>query len=140
MYPDKEDMEQQFPRQIAALGDVFAFLDGCMAALQVGEADAFALRLVVEEFFTNVVKYSRNGSESIILRVSRRDKQLVVEIVAGSGEPFDVTQAPQVDTMLPLEQRKVGGLGIHLARNLCDSLEYRYENGQSIITCTKNLE
>ena len=55
-------------------------------------------------------------------------------------EPFDVTQAPDVDIDLPIEQRKPGGLGLHLIRRLVDSIEYRYspQQRESRITFRKN--
>jgi serine/threonine-protein kinase RsbW len=54
-------------------------------------------------------------------------------------EPFDVSRAPEVDVNLPIEQRRPGGLGLHLIRKLVDSLEYEYskERRQSRITFRK---
>ncbi len=54
-------------------------------------------------------------------------------------EPFDVTKAPDVDVTLPIEQRRPGGLGLHLIRRLLDSIEYEYskEQRQSRITFRK---
>ena len=41
-------------------------------------------------------------------------------------DPFDVTKAPDVDVTLPIEQRRPGGLGLHLIRRLMDSVDYEY--------------
>ena len=41
-------------------------------------------------------------------------------------EPFDVAQAPAVDVDLPIEQRRPGGLGLHLLRRMLDRIDYDY--------------
>ena len=43
---------------------------------------------------------------------------------------FDVTRAPDVNIALPIEQRRPGGLGLHLIRRMLDSLEYQYSEAQ----------
>jgi len=54
--------------------------------------------------------------------------------------PFDLSEAAPVDIHLPLAQRKVGGLGLHLVRNLVDELRYEYDDRTLSVTAIKNLE
>jgi anti-sigma regulatory factor (Ser/Thr protein kinase) len=52
-----------------------------------------------------------------------------------------VTKAPDADVRLPIDQRQPGGLGLHLVRELLDSLEYEYSpaDRQSRITFRKTV-
>jgi sigma-B regulation protein RsbU (phosphoserine phosphatase) len=53
--------------------------------------------------------------------------------------PFDPTQKEEVDTTLPAEQRKIGGLGIHLVRRIMDSVSYEYKDHKNILTLRKKI-
>jgi anti-sigma regulatory factor (Ser/Thr protein kinase) len=54
--------------------------------------------------------------------------------------PFDVTNARAPDLSASLEDRPVGGLGLHISKELLDSVTYEYGKGQSTITFVKTLE
>jgi anti-sigma regulatory factor (Ser/Thr protein kinase) len=54
--------------------------------------------------------------------------------------PFDVTRPTQTQFDTPFAERKPGGLGIHIAREMLDGLTYDYVDGTSRITLTKHLE
>jgi anti-sigma regulatory factor (Ser/Thr protein kinase) len=41
---------------------------------------------------------------------------------------FDVTEAPEANVDLPIEQRRPGGLGLHLVRRMLDRVEYEYSD------------
>lgn len=110
-----------------------------VATNRVGEAEAFAVRLAVEELFVNMVKYNPGATGAIRIGVSRDGARLVVSMTDSGVERFDVTKAPEYDGSLPLAARRPGGLGIHLARRMMDDVKYTYENGQSTITLTKLL-
>ena len=56
------------------------------------------------------------------------------------GIPFDPTAAPEADTTLGVEERAIGGLGIHLVRNIMDSISYENKNGMNILTMIKNTK
>ena len=55
-------------------------------------------------------------------------------------EPFDVTRTPDVDVMLPAEQREPGGLGLHLVKAYTDTFRYEYADRRMKVTVTKKLE
>ena len=52
-------------------------------------------------------------------------------------ERFDPTQTPPVDTSRPIAERRAGGLGIHLVRQIADRIHYDYQGRDSTITVTK---
>ena len=53
------------------------------------------------------------------------------------GKPYDPTKAAEVDITETAEERKIGGLGIHMVKNMMDELEYAYEDGMNILTMKK---
>ena len=55
-------------------------------------------------------------------------------------EPFDITQTNEVDVNKRIEERKPGGLGLHLTKRMVDKIDYDYKDRKSKITLIKNLE
>jgi len=97
--------------------------------------------LTVEELFTNMVKYSTMSDAAVRIDVTRVDGGVEVTLTDYDVEPFDITRAPDANIHLPIEQRKPGGLGLHLIRRLVDSVEYEYskESRQSRTTFRKTV-
>ncbi|MBQ7509711.1 MAG: ATP-binding protein [Prevotella sp.] len=60
-------------------------------------------------------------------------------IISDSGVAFDPTVKPEVDTTLSAEERNIGGLGIHLIRQIMDSVSYERTDNRNILTLVKNL-
>ena len=100
-----------------------------------------AADLALEEHLTNVSKYAYADTalHEIRVRLSSDERALVVE-VEDDGRAFNPLEAPPVDTSIPLEERSIGGLGIHLMRRFMDTLDYRRESGRNILRMTKHLE
>jgi serine/threonine-protein kinase RsbW len=96
--------------------------------------------LALEEVFSNVVQYGyRDSAEHDILVRLAVDDGAVVLTVEDDGVPFNPIEAPPVDTSLPLEQRPVGGLGIHLVRSLMGEVEYARLNGRNRLVMRKQI-
>jgi len=98
----------------------------------------FAVNLALEEILTNIISYGYedNNEHVIVIRLSLKDEELVAE-VEDDGRPFNPLEVPKPDISRPLEDRKIGGLGIHLVRNLMDGLEYRRYGGKNISVMKK---
>ena len=94
----------------------------------------FRLNLVLEEIITNVISYGYEDrlEHEISVRLSWQDRSIKVE-VEDDGRPFNPLEAPPPDMGKPLAERKVGGLGIHLVREMMDELEYRRENDKNLL-------
>lgn len=133
-------MEKKFRKEFASLGEIFAFTGECAGAYKIDDAVKFSVDLVVEEFFTNMVKYNPESRNDVSISIARDGNKLVLTMVDTDVEPFDVTRAPEKSTAAPLEERTPGGLGIQIAKKLMDSVSYEYVNRSSTITFTKTLE
>lgn len=96
---------------------------------------AFQLNLAVEEIVTNSIKYGYDdqGEHQIELVLETKEGAVLVTVI-DDGRQFNPLEAPEADTGLSAEDRPVGGLGIHLVRQIMEDVEYRRENSRNILT------
>jgi len=133
-------MKRSFERSFDVLGKIFEFTREFFDAEGIDEQHRSAVDFAIEEIFTNMVKYHPQATAAIEIDLVRDGGRLRVALTDHDVEPFDVTRAPEVRTDLPLEQRKPGGLGLHLTRKLMSSVSYEYDDRTSRIVMTKELE
>jgi anti-sigma regulatory factor (Ser/Thr protein kinase) len=133
-------VEKVFQRRLGELEKVFHFIEHRLASEKIDGKAAFAVKFVVEELFTNMVKYGKGSQGDIIIGITRSGGACTVTLVDNDVDEFDITQARDVDISQSLEERTPGGLGIYLINKIVDSIDYRYANRQSTITFTKRLE
>lgn len=132
-------MEQHFAREIDSLDAIFAFLGERTSSLELDDKNTFAVKMAVEELFTNMVKYNRDGLGDILIDVYREADEVTIVMVDADSEPFDITSLDDVDTTAPLHERRPGGLGIHLVRCLMDEVSYEYKNRRTSIRLVKHI-
>ena len=137
--PESSAVHRSFERSFDSLEDIVAFTAAAFADQEIDPELLPAIDFAVEELFTNMVKYSTMSSAAVRIDLARIDGGVQVTLTDYDVDPFDVTLAPDADVELPIEQRKPGGLGLHLIRRLVDSIEYEYstESRQSRTTIRK---
>ena len=130
-------MELEIIRRIDSLQDIYDFIESFFESNGTEEPVRYPVHFVVEELFTNMVKYNPGNMNTIVLDIEAEGNGVKVTITDYDVDDFDVTKKREVDIHAPLEERKVGGLGLHLIRHMVDKLDYHYEDRQSRITFTK---
>jgi len=94
----------------------------------------FAVELATEEAVVNVFNYAYpHGEGKVRVRCIGEGDRFVIE-VTDWGVPFDATAQPDPDVTSPLEERPVGGLGIHLIKKMTDGMRYTREDGRNILS------
>jgi serine/threonine-protein kinase RsbW len=98
------------------------------------------LTLALEEILVNVIRYGHpeGGKHEIQIWLSL-EQDCVVATVEDDGMPFNPLEAPEPDLYSPMETRPIGGLGIHLVRNITDGLEYRRNEGRNRLVMRKRV-
>src|SRR5499426_4163514 len=121
--------------RLAELERLSSFVDQFGEQNGVGARDLFAIKLALDEVVTNVIRYAHDdgGEHEIVVRLGREGGEIAAE-VEDEGRPFDPLQVEAPDLTAPLEQRPVGGLGIHLVREMTDRLEYRRQGDHNVLS------
>lgn len=99
----------------------------------------YAVVLGLEEVATNVVRHGggEEGGSEIEIEVASSDDEIRVE-VRDSGKAFDpFHEAPEPDLDAGVEERKIGGLGVHFVKMLMDETSYSREAGRNHVTMVK---
>jgi len=132
-------MTADFARSIPADADRLpALLDAIEAWLGVHgmPMDKLASVMVAfDEILSNVVNY---GGGALDVAITVGDGAMLAT-VSDDGPFFDPLARPAPDTEADIDDRAIGGLGIHLVRKMMDDVGYAYENGRNRLTFRKTF-
>jgi serine/threonine-protein kinase RsbW len=100
----------------------------------------YQIDLVLDEMVSNVIRHGLKDSNEhrILVNLSCDGDELTVEI-EDDGVAFNPIEAPVPDTTKPIEERRIGGLGIHLVRQIMDNLSYQRRDGKNFLVMKKKL-
>jgi len=127
-----------FAAKLDNLEPMLDFIEQSARAIGFDTRKSNQIRLASEEALVNVINYAYPDKQGDIeITCNTDDKRLLLEIV-DRGIPFDPLSLPEPDITLPMEKRKIGGLGIFLVRSIMDEVRYRREGNQNVFTMVKH--
>ena len=98
------------------------------------------INLAFDELINNIISYAYQDEEEHEIKVlSILANDILTIVIEDDGMPFNPFQQEQPDTQLPAEERDIGGLGIHLVRNLMDSFTYHRQIKKNVVTLKKKI-
>ena len=109
-------------------------------ALGLSSKTLFEITLSIEELFSNIVSYGYidDAVHWIKLAISHDGEMLIIRL-EDDGIPFDPLKAEEPDCECPVEERKIGNLGIHLTKKFMDDMVYERQGNRNILTVKKKI-
>ena len=98
------------------------------------------INLCIEECITNIIShgYQDNEEHWIEITLTSEDEKFIV-CIEDDGIPYNPTEAAAPDLESTLEERKVGGLGVHLMKHFIDNISYQRRSNKNVLVMTKNI-
>ncbi len=141
MSPRKGDMDADFSHTLSGgRTGLPALLDALEAHLSEAGAPmavASAVMIAADEVLSNVVDHG--GAAAVQVTAGVRDGRVTVEVV-DDGVAFDPTAAAAPDTGLGVDEREIGGLGVHLVRKLMDDVAYQREGDRNRLRFSRSYD
>jgi serine/threonine-protein kinase RsbW len=131
--------EIKIKNQIGELERVNQFLEEIASELGLDMELQMNLNLVLEEMVSNVIFYAYpEGKTAEIELVAESHGKELTFVLTDRGKEFDPTAKEDVDVTLSAEERPIGGLGIHLIRQIMTHISYERKDGKNILTLSKD--
>ena len=150
------EKELTLEARIDNIPQVLDFVNKSIGAAECPEETLLTIDMAVEELFTNISSYAYapdTGTATVKVEVAGSPPSAVITFI-DKGVPYDplAKKDPDMNEYESILDRKfaddmneyaeempIGGLGIFMVKNSMDSMEYKYENGQNILTIKKNI-
>jgi anti-sigma regulatory factor (Ser/Thr protein kinase) len=113
--------------QLEQLAAIHGFVDEVTAVLGLSEGDAFACRLAVDEAAANAFEHAYSGRPGKLEVVIRYGADSIGLEVRNWGAPFDPEAVEEPSINSPLEERRVGGMGIFLMKKYMDEVSFGFD-------------
>ena len=137
-----QDMDSlSLPAERGAFAVLKTWLTEIADDLKITDKTKNQLLIAADEIFSNIARCAYpndHGRVQIDAEYDQLEQTLTV-IFSDSGIAFDPLTFDGPDVSKPLAERRAGGLGIFIVKQLTDSVEYRRENNQNILTLKKRI-
>ncbi len=92
------------------------------------------IELAAEEILVNIFNYAYAESEGYaeVITGTDGDRNFVIEI-SDTGIPFNMLLLNRPDITSDISERRIGGLGVFLARELMNDIRYCREDNKNIL-------
>jgi anti-sigma regulatory factor (Ser/Thr protein kinase) len=122
------------------VGEVNAAFAGFAEAHALPEAVRRSVNVALDELLANTLSHGGTGRDPCSVTVEvELDQERVTVTVTDDGTPFDPFGGDAPDTTLSVEERPLGGLGIHLVGKLMDQVSYQRREGHNVVVLVKQL-
>ena len=136
----KTELKLLIQNRLSDLIELTKKADGFMESHHLSTEIVYKVHLILEEVLTNIIKYAYEDTlkHDIKIEMILKDNELVLEF-EDDGEEFDPLAAPVPKNRESISESVVGGLCIHLVKQMVDGIEYHRHKGRNILRARVGL-
>ena len=131
----------QVPANVELIDKMINPIISSFEEIEVEHKKIYQVTLALEEIFANISKYaypSGKGMIDIFYEIDKDEKQLKV-IIKDKGTAFNPLEKEDPDLGASVSERKIGGLGIYIVKNIIDDIQYQRINNENVLKLIKQL-
>lgn len=127
--------------KIENLNKLAEFIENFGEEHELSPKNIFELNLILDELITNIISYAyEDDSDHIIeLDINKEKDELKIQLI-DDGKEFNPLEKEEVKLDQDLDERKIGGLGIHIVKEKTDEIKYKRESNKNILMLEKKLK
>ena len=105
----------------------------------ISDMVSMQVNVVFDELLANIINYGFVDEKEHVIDIEIRyngDKLII--IFSDDGIPFNPFEKTDPNTELSIDERDIGGLGVHIVKKLMDDYSYKRTIGKNVISVTKH--
>lgn len=115
------------------------FLTEAAHSFGLNERELYRLNLICDEWVTNIISYGYDDGAAVQPRIDitlSSSADWLTIVVSDDGVPFNPLTRAEPDLSADIDERRIGGLGIHFMKTLTDSVEYERRGERNVLQLT----
>ena len=134
--------ELKLKNEMAELNKLHGFIEKLGRKLSLPKKYIIETTLALEEVVSNIITYAYGDRKDQFIKiiVSQPVNSSLELRVEDSGQPFNPLRVAEPELTYDLENCDIGGLGIHLVRNLMDDISYDYRERKNVLEMKKSIK
>lgn len=127
--------------KIENLNKLAEFIENFGEEHELSPKNIFELNLILDELITNIISYAYedDSDHAIELEINKEKDELKIQLI-DDGKEFNPLEKEEVKLDEDLDERKIGGLGIHIVKEKTDEIKYKRESNKNILMLKKKLK
>ncbi|MCE2539423.1 MAG: ATP-binding protein [Acidobacteria bacterium] len=135
-----EELRVTIPARLSEVRELSSMVEVFGDANDLPDPKVFVINLALDELITNTVTHGLEDMADAEIRIRMRVVAgTLILVMEDNGQPFDPTQDTNADVTSSLEERAVGGLGLHLVKSFADRISYEFVEGRNRLTMEHDL-
>ncbi len=133
-------LEKNFPATYAAYPEIAAWVEDELSKLDCPQKIIMQISMCLEEAFINIAHYAYGDKTGSMDLIFEYDNSIVTLCLKDKGVAFDPLAKQDPDVTLGIDERKIGGLGIFLVKEMMDEVHYQRLNNENVLTFSKKIK